>query len=172
MDRSSHHVVHNPNGGWDVKRGGAQRSSGHYSTKQEAGNAGRQISRNQGTEFVIHGMNGRIQSSDSHGRESLSAKRISWGGEKYGCNIHGGKVGKAGKLWHPKVLPRPQKAKQERLWQTTKADPREKEPVQLHRGPDLHIKEVSLYNLSESPLKKVSNRFSCKFLADYCIPRC
>ena len=63
MARSSHHVVHNPNGGWDVKRGGAQRSSGHYSTKQEAVNAGRQISRNQGTEFVIHGMNGRIQSS-------------------------------------------------------------------------------------------------------------
>ena len=58
MARSSHHVVHNPNGGWDVKRGGAQRSSGHYSTKQEAVNAGRQISRNQGTEFVIHGMDG------------------------------------------------------------------------------------------------------------------
>lgn len=74
MDRSSHHVVHNPNGGWDVKRGGAQRSSGHYSTKQEAGNAGRQISRNQGTEFVIHGMNGRIQSSDSHGRDPYPPK--------------------------------------------------------------------------------------------------
>lgn len=47
---------------------------------------------------------------------------------------HGGKVGKAGKLWHPKVLPRPQKAKQERLWQTTKQNPTDgKEPVQLHR---------------------------------------
>ena len=56
MARSSHHVVPNSNGGWDVKRSGAQRSS-----------AGRQISRNQGTEFVIHGMNGRIQSADSHG---------------------------------------------------------------------------------------------------------
>ena len=56
MARSSHHVVHNPNGGWDVKRGGAQRSSGHYSTKEQAINAGRQISRNQGTEFVIHGL--------------------------------------------------------------------------------------------------------------------
>ena len=74
MARSSHHVVHNPNGGWDIKRGGAQRSSGHYSTKQEAVNAGRQISRNQGTEFVIHGMNGRIQSSDSHGRDPYPPK--------------------------------------------------------------------------------------------------
>ena len=67
MARSTHHVVHNPNGGWDVKRGGAQRSSGHYSTKEQAVNAGRQISRNQGTEFVIHGLDGRIQSADSHG---------------------------------------------------------------------------------------------------------
>ena len=67
MARSTHHIVHNPNGGWDVKRGGAQRSSGHYSTKEQAVNAGRQISRNQGTEFVIHGLDGRIQSADSHG---------------------------------------------------------------------------------------------------------
>ena len=67
MARSSHHVVHNPNGGWDVKRGGAQRSSGHYPTKEQAVNAGRQISRNHGTEFVIHGLDGRIQSAGSHG---------------------------------------------------------------------------------------------------------
>lgn len=62
-----HYVVHNPKGDWNVKRGGTQRSNGHYSTKEQAINAGRQISRNQGTEFVIHRLNGRIQSSDSHG---------------------------------------------------------------------------------------------------------
>jgi len=66
MPRDTHHVVHNPNGGWNVKRGGSQRASGHYETKKEAIDAGRIISRNQGTEFIIHGMNGRIQSSDSH----------------------------------------------------------------------------------------------------------
>ena len=66
MARSSHHVVHNPNGGWDVKRNGAQRSSGHFATKAQAIDAGRQISQNQRTELVIHGMNGRIQSADSH----------------------------------------------------------------------------------------------------------
>jgi hypothetical protein len=74
MARSSHHVVHNPKGGWDVKRSGAQRSSGHYSTKEQAVNAGRQISRNQGTEFVIHGLNGRIQSADSHGGDPYPPK--------------------------------------------------------------------------------------------------
>ena len=74
MTRNSHHVVHNPNGGWDIKRSGAQRSSGHYATKQEAINVGRKISRNQNTEFVIHGMNGRIQSSDSHGNDPYPPK--------------------------------------------------------------------------------------------------
>ena len=74
MKRSSHHVVPNSNGGWDVKRGGAQRSSGHYSTNQEAVDAGRQISRNQGTEFVIHGKDGRIQSADSHGNDPYPPK--------------------------------------------------------------------------------------------------
>ena len=74
MARSSHHVVHNPNGGWDVKRNDAQRSSGHFETKEEAVNVGRQISQNQGTELVIHGMNGRIQSSDSHGNDPFPPK--------------------------------------------------------------------------------------------------
>ena len=36
MARQTHHVVHDPNGGWNVKRGGAQRASGHYATKEEA----------------------------------------------------------------------------------------------------------------------------------------
>lgn len=65
----SHHVVPNPDGGWDVKRGGADRASGHYDTKQEAIDEGRQISRNQGTELRIHNQDGRIAQSDSHGRD-------------------------------------------------------------------------------------------------------
>lgn len=69
MARDTHHVVHNPDGGWDVKRGGAERSSGHFDTKREAIDAGRIISQNQNTEFVIHGLDGKIQSSDSHGND-------------------------------------------------------------------------------------------------------
>ena len=30
MARKTHHVVHSPSGGWNVKRGGAKRASGHY----------------------------------------------------------------------------------------------------------------------------------------------
>ena len=69
MARQTHHVVHNSNGGWSVKRGGAQRASGNYATKKEAIKAGRTISKNQKTEFLIHGLNGKIQSSDSHGND-------------------------------------------------------------------------------------------------------
>ncbi len=63
----THHVVPDPDGGWNVKRGGSDRASGHYDTKAEAVAAGRTISQNQGTEFRIHNQNGRIALSDSHG---------------------------------------------------------------------------------------------------------
>jgi hypothetical protein len=65
----THHVVSNPSGGWDVKRGGGERSSGHFDTKQNAIEYGRQVSRNQETELRIHNKDGRIAQSDSHGRD-------------------------------------------------------------------------------------------------------
>lgn len=73
-NNGTHHVVHNPDGGWDVKRGGASRSSGHFDIKQDAIDYGRQVSQNQSTEFLIHGMNGRIQSKDSHGNDPYPPK--------------------------------------------------------------------------------------------------
>lgn len=69
MSRLSHHVVHSKNGGWDVKRSGAKRASAHSTTKKEAERIGRTISKNQGSELVIHGLDGRIQRSDSHGND-------------------------------------------------------------------------------------------------------
>lgn len=66
---NSTHVVPNPDGGWDVKQAGAQRASAHFDTKQEAIDRGREISRNKGTEFVIHNKNGQISGKDSHGND-------------------------------------------------------------------------------------------------------
>ena len=65
----SHHVVPNPDGGWDVKRSGSERASRHLDTRAEAVDAGREISRNQRTEFVIHRKDGTIQRKDSHGND-------------------------------------------------------------------------------------------------------
>jgi hypothetical protein len=71
----THHVVPNKDrGGWDVRRGGADRASGHFDTKQQAVDAGREISRNQNTEFRIHNQDGKIASSDSHGNDPRSTK--------------------------------------------------------------------------------------------------
>ena len=69
MKRGEHHVVPNPNGGWDVKRNGAERASFHAKTKAEAVETGRVISKNQDTEFIIHKANGQIQNPDSHGND-------------------------------------------------------------------------------------------------------
>jgi len=70
----THHVVPNPRGGWDVRRGGASRASSHHPTKQEAIDSGRGVSRNQGTELRIHNKDGRIASSDSHGGDPYPPK--------------------------------------------------------------------------------------------------
>lgn len=69
MGRNEHHIVPNPDGGWDVKRNGADRASGHFETKKEAVDRGRQISRNQETELIIHNRDGQISQSDSHGND-------------------------------------------------------------------------------------------------------
>jgi len=69
MSRDEHHIVPNSDGGWDVKRDGAERVSGHFDTKKEAVDRGRQISQNQNTELVIHNRDGKISNSDSHGND-------------------------------------------------------------------------------------------------------
>ena len=72
--QKSHHVVPNPEGGWDVKKAGSERASKHSDTKQEAVEKGRQISQNQGTELYIHGKDGKIQQKDSHGNDPFPPK--------------------------------------------------------------------------------------------------
>ena len=69
MAKKEHHVVPNHNGGWNIKRSGAQRASGHFDKKQEAIDSAREISRNQGTELVIHNRDGQIAQKDSHGND-------------------------------------------------------------------------------------------------------
>jgi uncharacterized protein YdaT len=74
MTRRTHHVVPDPAGGWNVKKGGGARSSVHCDTKQEAIEQGRRISQNQGTELVIHNKDGRIFRTDSHGNDPCPPK--------------------------------------------------------------------------------------------------
>ncbi|CAM3409853.1 DUF2188 domain-containing protein [Halomonas lysinitropha] len=53
MNRTTHHVVPNAKGGWNVRRGGS-RNCRHFATKKAAEAYGRQVSFNQKTVLVIH----------------------------------------------------------------------------------------------------------------------
>ena len=63
------HVTPHPAGGWQVKGEGNSKATVRTSTQQEAIDRARAISRNQGSELVIHRLNGMIRDKDSHGRD-------------------------------------------------------------------------------------------------------
>ncbi len=70
-----HHIVPNKEkGGWDIQRAKGERASGHFEKKQEAIEKGREISQRQGTDLIIHGKDGKIQRSDSHGHDPCPPK--------------------------------------------------------------------------------------------------
>ena len=70
----THHVVPSPDGGRDIKKGGADRSSGHFDKMQDAVDRAREISQNQASELFIHGKDGKIQQKDSHGNDPFPPK--------------------------------------------------------------------------------------------------
>ena len=61
MPSKTHHVVPALDGGWSVTKEGALRASRHFKTKADAISWGREISKNQGSEFVIHKKDGTIE---------------------------------------------------------------------------------------------------------------
>ncbi len=63
------HVTPAKGGGWNVKGAGNSKATKHTTTKSEAIKVARTISKNQGSELVIHGRDGKIQSKDSHGKD-------------------------------------------------------------------------------------------------------
>ncbi|CAM3824329.1 MULTISPECIES: DUF2188 domain-containing protein [Paenibacillus] len=67
------HIVPHKDG-WAVKPEGSNKPTKVTDTKQEAVKIGRHIAKNQGTELVIHGKDGKIQSKDSHGRDPYPPK--------------------------------------------------------------------------------------------------
>jgi uncharacterized protein YdaT len=74
MAKKSHHVVPTPSGGWNVKKGGATRASRHFDNKQDAIQWGKQVSKNQKTDFVVHRKDGTIQSKENYRRGSKPSK--------------------------------------------------------------------------------------------------
>lgn len=63
--KTTHVVPHDE--GWAVKAGGAKRAHRVFGTKAEAVSAGREFSKSRSSEFLIHGQDGKIQRTASHG---------------------------------------------------------------------------------------------------------
>lgn len=63
------HVVPNKDGGWSVKGEGNSKNTANTNTKKEAIEKGKEIAKNQQSELVIHGKDGKIQDKDSYGND-------------------------------------------------------------------------------------------------------
>jgi len=60
--------------GWCVKIEHAQKASKCFMNKKDAVDYARKVSKNQGTELVIHNKNGRISQKESHGNDLFPPK--------------------------------------------------------------------------------------------------
>jgi hypothetical protein len=68
MPGRNQHVV--PRGdGWAVQGAGNSRATSVHRTQAEAIAEARGITRNQGSELLVHGRDGRIRERDSHGSD-------------------------------------------------------------------------------------------------------
>lgn len=67
------HVVPRENG-WAIKKEGSNKASAIHSTQEEAINAAIKIAKNQRSEVVIHGRDGKIRDKDSYGNDPYPPK--------------------------------------------------------------------------------------------------
>ncbi|MBF2034603.1 MAG: DUF2188 domain-containing protein [Leptolyngbyaceae cyanobacterium T60_A2020_046] len=67
------HVVPHPDG-WAVKPEGAGRATRVTATQREAMEIAREIAKNQGSERIVHGENGRIRQRNSYGNDPYPPK--------------------------------------------------------------------------------------------------
>jgi len=64
-----------PNGdGWDVKGEGNSKATRHTDTQQEAIRIAREIAKNQESELLIHGRDGKIRERNSYGDDPYPPK--------------------------------------------------------------------------------------------------
>ena len=71
--KSNQHIVPAKDG-WAVKRAGSPRATKVFDTQEEAIAKGREIAKNQRSELLIHGRDGRIREKNTYGRDSSPPK--------------------------------------------------------------------------------------------------
>ena len=73
MPTKSQHVV--PKGSkWAVRKSGASKVTGTYTTQKEAIRAAEKVAKNQKTELYIHREDGRIRDRRSYGNDPVKSK--------------------------------------------------------------------------------------------------
>jgi hypothetical protein len=73
MSHKNQHVVPHAEG-WAVRGEGNSRATSIHPTQGGAIDAAREIARNQRSELLIHGENGRIRERDSYGKDPFPPK--------------------------------------------------------------------------------------------------
>lgn len=73
MTGKNQHVVQRENG-WAVRGEGNSRDTSLHPTQAEAAAAAREIARNQQSEVLVHGRDGRIRERDSYGNDPYPPK--------------------------------------------------------------------------------------------------
>ncbi|MEZ5323387.1 MAG: DUF2188 domain-containing protein [Microthrixaceae bacterium] len=68
------HVTPRPDGDWSVQREGGERASSIHDTQAQAEAEGRRLARQDETEFLLHGRDGRIRARDSYGNDPYPPK--------------------------------------------------------------------------------------------------
>ena len=68
MTKKNQHVIPHKDG-WAVKGTGNAKATAIHPTQQSAITQARDIARNQGSEMLIHGTNGRIRERNTYGKD-------------------------------------------------------------------------------------------------------
>ena len=73
--RDVYHVTPSSNGGWNVKKEGNQRASGHYDRKTDAIARGKELAKKSALgQIKIHKQDGKIQTEYTYGNDPRSSK--------------------------------------------------------------------------------------------------
>lgn len=74
MSKKDYFVVSRPQGGWAVKKGGAQRASVVTGTQAESIQAGKSLAKKNNGELTIQGKDGKFREKNSYGDDPRNIK--------------------------------------------------------------------------------------------------
>lgn len=74
MGKKNQHVTPHPDGGWQVKGEGNSRATVRTETQKDAIESAKEIAKNNHSEVVIHGTDGKIRDKDSYGNDPYPPK--------------------------------------------------------------------------------------------------